>query len=103
MNGEDAEYLSRHELSEKYGGPSRDTLISLDPYTCYARIMREDGKLSRPFFFRTASPLIPDPDICIDCGACKAVCPVSAIEEEYDLTPDQEVFLEKAEEFFANR
>ena len=66
MNGEDAEYLSRHELSEKYGGPSRDTLISLDPYTCYARIMREDGKLSRPFFFRTASPLIPDPDICID-------------------------------------
>ena len=63
VNGEDAEYLSRHELSEKFGGPSRDTLISLDPYTCYARIMRQDGKLSRPFFFRTASPVIPDPDI----------------------------------------
>ncbi|MFC2947319.1 DUF362 domain-containing protein [Virgibacillus sediminis] len=44
-----------------------------------------------------------DPDVCIDCGACKAVCPVEAIEEEYDLEPDQEVFLEKAEEFFANR
>ncbi|HLR74117.1 MAG TPA: 4Fe-4S binding protein [Virgibacillus sp.] len=44
-----------------------------------------------------------DPDICIDCGACVAVCPVDAIVEEYDLTPDQEVFLEKAEEFFANK
>ena len=66
VNGEDAEYLSRHELSEKFGGPSRDTLISLDPYTCYARIMRQDGKLSRPFFFRTASPVIPDPDIRLD-------------------------------------
>ena len=63
VNGEDADYLSRNELSEKYGGPSRDTLISLDPYTCYARIMRRDGKLSRPFFFRTAAPVIPDPEI----------------------------------------
>lgn len=43
-----------------------------------------------------------DPDVCIDCGACVAVCPVDAIVEEYELTPDQEVFLEKAKEFFAN-
>ena len=63
VNGEDADYLSRNELSEKFGGPSRDTLISLDPYTCYARIMRRDGKLSRPFFFRTVAPVVPDPDI----------------------------------------
>ena len=63
VNGEDADYLSRNELSEKFGGPSRDTLISLDPYTCYARIMRRDGKLSRPFFFRTASPVVPDPEV----------------------------------------
>ena len=66
VNGEDADYLSRNELSEKFGGPSRDTLISLDPYTCYARIMRQDGKLTRPFFFRTASPVVPDPDIRLD-------------------------------------
>ena len=44
-----------------------------------------------------------DPDICIDCGACVAVCPVDAIVEEYDLTPDQEVYLEKAEEFFSGQ
>lgn len=44
-----------------------------------------------------------DPDICIDCGACVAVCPVDAIVEEYDLSPEDEIYLEKAEEFFANR
>src|SRR5690625_3332769 len=44
-----------------------------------------------------------DPDICIDCGACVAVCPVDAIVEEYDLRPEDEIYLEKAEEFFANR
>lgn len=44
-----------------------------------------------------------DPDICIDCGACVAVCPVDAIVEEYDLTPEQEIFLQRAEEFFANK
>lgn len=32
-----------------------------------------------------------DPDVCIDCGACKAVCLVNAIEEEYDLTPDLQI------------
>ena len=27
------------------------------------------------------------PDECIDCGACEAACPVSAIYYSYDLTP----------------
>jgi ferredoxin len=43
-----------------------------------------------------------NPDLCIDCGACAAVCPVDAIVEEYDLTPEQEPYLEKAEKFFEN-
>ncbi|KHD86257.1 DUF362 domain-containing protein [Heyndrickxia ginsengihumi] len=41
-----------------------------------------------------------NPDLCIDCGACAAVCPVFAIVEEYELTPAQEPYLEKAEKFF---
>ncbi|MBM7599207.1 NAD-dependent dihydropyrimidine dehydrogenase PreA subunit [Virgibacillus halotolerans] len=41
-----------------------------------------------------------DPNICIDCGACVATCPVSAIVDEHDLSPEQEGQLEKAEEFF---
>ena len=59
VNGEDASYLSKNELSAKFGGPSMDTLVSLDPHTCYARFMRQDGKLSRPFFFRTSMPVKP--------------------------------------------
>ena len=63
VNGEDADYLAENELSDSFGGPTRDTLISLDPFTCYARIMRKDGKLTRPFFFHTAAPVISNPDI----------------------------------------
>jgi ferredoxin len=44
-----------------------------------------------------------DPAICIDCGACQAVCPVEAIYYEEDLRPEEEVYLEKAKEFFSNR
>ena len=44
-----------------------------------------------------------DPDICIDCGACVAVCPVDAIVEEYEMNPEDEPFLEKAEKFFGNK
>jgi len=41
-----------------------------------------------------------DPDLCIDCGACVAACPVNAIVDEHDLKPEQEEYLEAAEEFF---
>ncbi|MBM7553300.1 indolepyruvate ferredoxin oxidoreductase subunit alpha [Thalassobacillus pellis] len=41
-----------------------------------------------------------DPNTCIDCGACVAACPVDAIVDEHELSPDQEVQLEKAENFF---
>ena len=41
-----------------------------------------------------------DPDICIDCGACVAVCPVDAIVDEFDLKPEEEIFLDKAIKFY---
>lgn len=52
----------------------------------------EDGK----------SQFFINPEICIDCGACLAVCPVSAIVEDYDLTEEQVPYFEKAERFFEN-
>src|SRR4029079_5250646 len=39
------------------------------------------------------------PDECIDCGACEAVCPVSAIYFHAELTEDKEKFLSINEEF----
>lgn len=44
-----------------------------------------------------------DPSICIDCGACQAVCPVEAIYYEEDLRADEQMFLEKAKEYFASK
>ena len=63
VNGEDAEYLSKNEFSAKYGGPSQNTLISLAPHTCYARFLREDNVLSRPFFFNSTKPFEIDEEV----------------------------------------
>ncbi|MGE6668997.1 indolepyruvate ferredoxin oxidoreductase subunit alpha [Paenibacillus xylanexedens] len=41
-----------------------------------------------------------NPDICIDCGACEAVCPVEAIYYEEDLPSQYLKYLHKATEFF---
>jgi NAD-dependent dihydropyrimidine dehydrogenase PreA subunit len=40
------------------------------------------------------------PDECVDCGACEASCPVSAIFYSFDLTPETEPFLEINTQFF---
>ncbi len=41
------------------------------------------------------------PDECIDCGACESVCPMAAIVPDYQLTPEQQPALVRAEELFA--
>ncbi len=56
INGDDADYISRLELSRERGGPGADTLISLEPYKAYVRLEREDGRLSRPFYFESEPP-----------------------------------------------
>jgi ferredoxin len=43
-----------------------------------------------------------DPDICIDCGACQAVCPVDAIFHEEELLDEDMPFLEKARVHFSS-
>jgi len=42
-----------------------------------------------------------DPDVCIDCGACEPVCPVSAIFQE-DFVPDSDAdWTERNRAFYA--
>lgn len=41
-----------------------------------------------------------DPDICIDCGACAAVCPVEAIYAEEEIPEDEVKYVEINKNFF---
>ncbi|MDY0408262.1 ferredoxin family protein [Virgibacillus soli] len=41
-----------------------------------------------------------DPDICIDCGACEAVCPVQAIFIEDEVPEEETAYIELNRKFF---
>lgn len=56
MSGEDARYMSENELSERDGGPTASTLAGLEPFRAYARTVRADGRLTRPYYFVVAPP-----------------------------------------------
>lgn len=42
-----------------------------------------------------------DPSICIECGACETACPVEAIFHVDELSDEDQIYLDKAKEFFA--
>lgn len=44
-----------------------------------------------------------DPDICIDCGACEAVCPVEAIFVEDEVPEEENKYIELNRKFFEDR
>ena len=52
--------------------------------------------------FESASQLYIDPSGCIDCGACVPVCTSDSIHADSDLTADQQRWIEKNAEFYAN-
>ncbi|TCP17535.1 4Fe-4S binding protein [Scopulibacillus darangshiensis] len=41
-----------------------------------------------------------DPDACIECGACEAVCPVEAIYAEEDVPEAEKEWIEMSKVFF---
>ncbi|MCQ6558948.1 indolepyruvate ferredoxin oxidoreductase subunit alpha [Paenibacillus mendelii] len=44
-----------------------------------------------------------DPDVCISCGACETMCPVSAIYYIDDVPKEEESYIEKAVQFFNSK
>lgn len=38
--------------------------------------------------------MVIDPEVCINCSICEAVCPVSAIKSDFDLAPQEAEFVE---------
>jgi len=44
-----------------------------------------------------------DPDICIDCGACEAVCPVEAIFMEDEVPEEEREYIELNRRFFQDQ
>jgi len=57
--------------------------------------------MPRGLYCRGGDQYFIDPDICIDCGACQAVCPVEAIYHEEELEEEDMAFLEKARKFYS--
>ena len=45
-------------------------------------------------FYADKEQLYIHPDECIDCGACEPECPVDAIQDETNLEPEDEKWLE---------
>lgn len=41
-----------------------------------------------------------DPDVCIECGACEPVCPVSAIRQDSDVPEDMKQYTQINADFF---
>lgn len=44
-----------------------------------------------------------DPDICIDCGACEAVCPVEAIYFEDEVPTEEEEYILINRQYYENK
>ena len=53
--------------------------------------------------FDDAEQMYIDPDVCIDCGACRDVCPVLAIYEKGCLPEKWQHYAEINKEFFVMR
>jgi len=56
-----------------------------------------EGQRAKRF---SAMQLFIDPDVCIDCGACEAECPVSAIYLDDDVPAEHKKDIERNAAFF---
>ena len=50
--------------------------------------------------FDAEPQLYIDPDVCIDCGACEPVCPVSAIRQDSDVPAEWQRYIQINADFY---
>ena len=62
-------------------GTKDNSCVEVCPVDCIHPWTAEPG-------YEDVPQLYIDPDVCIECGACEPVCPVSAIRQDIDV-PDE--------------
>lgn len=53
--------------------------------------------------FDSEHQLYIDPDVCIECGACEPVCPVSAIRQDSDVPDESKQYTQINADFYKRR
>lgn len=87
-----------HVITELCAGTKDQSCVEVCPVDCIHPASTLDGDE----LYEEASQLYVDPETCIDCGACVPVCPVGAIFNEEDLSPEDQKFIQINAEYYQN-
>ena len=94
-----------HVITSRCVGTLETACTTVCPMDCIAGPVPLDVLRALPRAERIARfgsvQLFIDPDSCIDCGACIAVCPVGAIFGDDDVPADEHDAIARNEAFFA--
>ncbi len=81
-------------IAEPCIGTKDTACVEVCPVDCSHPTKDEDN-------FEEAKQLYIDPDVCIDCGACEPVCPVTAIFPEEELPDKWQEYVAINTDYFA--
>ncbi len=81
-------------IAEPCIGTKDTACVEVCPVDCIHPTKDEDA-------FEEAKQLYIDPDVCIDCGACEPVCPVTAIFPEEELPDKWQEYVAINTDYFA--
>lgn len=86
-----------HVITDACLGHKDMSCVKVCPANCIHPFPEENQEA-----FDAAPQLYINPDSCIDCGMCVAVCPTQAIFPEIELPKDKLHFIEINEKYFEN-
>lgn len=81
-------------IAEPCIGTKDTACVEVCPVDCIHPTKDEDK-------FEEAKQLYIDPEVCIDCGACEPVCPVTAIFPEEELPDKWQEYVAINTDYFA--